>query len=708
MFRKILVANRGEIACRVMTTARRLGIATVAVYSDADAQARHVDLADEAWPIGAAPARESYLAIDRIVAAARRSAAEAIHPGYGFLSENPAFASACAAAGICFIGPSPEAMRVIGSKAAAKALMEQIGVPTVPGYHAEAQDFATLAGAAKAIGFPVLIKASAGGGGKGMRIVERADALLEACEAARREALASFGDDRLLIEKYLIQSSSYRGPDLRRPAWRNRLLFGEGLLDPAAPSENSRGTPSPGMDPLRRRAMTQAAIAAARAVSYVGAGTVEFLMTDDCFYFLEMNARLQVEHPITEMIARQDLVEWQLRVASGERLPQTQRRLSMRGHSIETRIYAEDPDRGFLPSTGVLKHLRQPREDACVRIDAGPREGDRITHDYDPLIAKLIVWGEDREAAMQRLKSALGEYEIVGVATNLELLRAIATHPDFVAGACDTGFLERRADELFDRSIACASATESEETTILAAGAAAQLLDWRAKQAAEAETSGDPFSPWGMGDAWRSEGRGYQDIIFDREGENITLRAQALPDGSYSLATPAGTVRISAFETEDGMSLRVDGVLRRLRVARLDFGLVVILAGRNHLLRHVDPLAPLRIEPAGPVQMIAPLPARIARVHVKTGDAVKKGAPVIVLEAMKMEITLTAPRDGAVSEVRFKEGDIDAGRRRTRCPRRGRSRMKLPARVRIVEVGPRDGLQNEIRDPFRRNQGRPD
>ena len=549
-------------------------------------------------------------------------------------------------------------MRVIGSKAAAKALMEQIGVPTVPGYHAEAQDFATLAGAAKAIGFPVLIKASAGGGGKGMRIVERADALLEACEAARREALASFGDDRLLIEKYLM---SPRHIEVQIFADQHGEIVSFLERDCSIQRRHQKileETPSPGMDPLRRRAMTQAAIAAARAVSYVGAGTVEFLMTDDCFYFLEMNARLQVEHPITEMIARQDLVEWQLRVASGERLPQTQRRLSMRGHSIETRIYAEDPDRGFLPSTGVLKHLRQPREDACVRIDAGPREGDRITHDYDPLIAKLIVWGEDREAAMQRLKSALGEYEIVGVATNLELLRAIATHPDFVAGACDTGFLERRADELFDRSIACASATESEETTILAAGAAAQLLDWRAKQAAEAETSGDPFSPWGMGDAWRSEGRGYQDIIFDREGENITLRAQALPDGSYSLATPAGTVRISAFETEDGMSLRVDGVLRRLRVARLDFGLVVILAGRNYLLRHVDPLAPLRIEPAGPVQMIAPLPARIARVHVKTGDAVKKGAPVIVLEAMKMEITLTAPRDGAVSEVRFKEGDV--------------------------------------------------
>ncbi len=658
MFRKILVANRGEIACRVMTTARRLGIVTVAVYSDADAQARHVDLADEAWPIGAAPARESYLAIDKIVAAARRSGAEAIHPGYGFLSENPAFATACADAGILFIGPSADAMRVMGSKAMAKALMARVGVPILPGYHDEAQDFATLAGAAKGIGFPVLIKASAGGGGKGMRIVERADALLEACEGARREARSAFGDDRLLIEKYLMRPRHIEVQIFADQHGEIVFFFERDCSIQRRHQKIVEETPAPGMDPLRRSAMTEAAIAAARAVGYVGAGTVEFLMTDDRFYFLEMNARLQVEHPITEMIARQDLVEWQLRVACGERLPQTQRQLSMGGHSIETRIYAEDPNRDFLPSTGVLKHLRQPQEDADVRIDAGPRQGDRITQDYDPLIAKLIVRGEDREAALQRLKSALAEYEIVGVATNLELLRAIATHPAFVAGACDTGFIERHADQLLGRPIASASETESEETTILAAGAAAQLLDWRAKQVAETENSGDPFSPWGIGDGWRIDGRGDQDIIFDREGKNITLRAQAWPDGSYRLETPARTMHISASETEDGMRLRVDGVLRRLRVARLDFGLVVILAGRNHLLRYVDPLAPLRVEPAGAVQLIAPLPARVTRVHVKTGDFVKKGAPVIVLEAMKMEITLTAPRDGAVSEIRYKEGDV--------------------------------------------------
>ncbi len=653
MFHKILIANRGEIACRVIATARRLGVATVAVYSDADAYALYVDLADEAWPIGAARPQESYLAIDKIVAAARRSGAEAIHPGYGFLSENPAFATACASAGVCFVGPPPEAMRLMGSKSAAKAMMERAGVPILPGYHGDAQDLTTLASAAEKIGFPVLIKASAGGGGKGMRIVERAEALRDASEAAKREALAYFGDDRLLLEKYVATPRHIEVQIFADQHGEIVTFFERDCSLQRRHQKIIEETPAPGLAPQLRRAMAEAAVAAARAVGYVGAGTVEFLVEDDRFFFLEMNARLQVEHPITEMIARQDLVEWQLRVACGERLPLTQQQLEMRGHAIEARICAEAPDRGFLPSTGVLQHLRQPREDEDLRIDTGVRQGDRITPDYDPLIAKLIVRAEDRAAAIQKLNRALADFEIVGVAANLDLLRAIAAHPAFIAGEIDTCFVERRLDQL-----AAPPLTEGDETAILAAAAAARLGDLRAQEAAAAVKSGDPWSPWGVGDAWRIDGRGRQAIIFNRRGTCITLRAEPLPDGSYRLETPARTVLVHAAESEEGMSLRVDGALRKVRVVREDSGLAVILAGRNHSLRYVDPLAPPHVEISGALQLTAPLPARVTRVLVATGDFVKKGAALIVLEAMKMEITLTAPSDGLVADIRYGEGDV--------------------------------------------------
>jgi len=653
MFHKILIANRGEIACRVITTARRLGIATVAVYSEADAQALHVDLADEAWPIGPAPAAESYLAIDKLVTAARRAGAEAIHPGYGFLSENPEFAMACADAGIRFIGPPPDAMRMMGSKAAAKTLMERAGVPILAGYHGDAQDFPALGSAAADIGFPVLIKPSAGGGGKGMRIVGSAQELGAACEGARREALASFGDGRLLIEKYLTRPRHIEIQIFADQHGGIVVFFERDCSIQRRHQKIVEETPAPGLDPHLQQAMAEAAITAARAVGYVGAGTVEFLVEDDRFYFLEMNTRLQVEHPITEMIARQDLVEWQLRVACGERLPLTQPQLTMRGRSIEARIYAEDPARNFLPSTGVLEHLRQPRTSADVRVDTGVRQGDRITPDYDPLIAKLIVWGEDREAARQRLEHALAEYEVVGVTTNLALLRAVAAHPGFAAAGNDTGFIERHAGCL----TAPPPSAESEAIAILAAAAAARLSDLRAAQAAETARSGDPWSPWGMADAWRIDGRGHQDIVFDREGQTLRLRAQPLPDGSYRLEMPARTVPVSATEDAAGMRLLVDGVPHRLRVIRRDTGMVVILAGRNHPLRYVDPLTPPPAEASGEIQLTAPLPARVARVLVRVGDIVAKGAPVIVLEAMKMEVTLTAPRDGVIAEIRYAEGD---------------------------------------------------
>ena len=687
MFQKVLIANRGEIACRVISTCRRLGIATVAVYSAADARARHVDLADEAWPIGPAPARQSYLVIDKIIDAARRSGAEAIHPGYGFLSENAAFAEACAAAGIVFIGPPPAAIRAMGSKAAAKTLMQRAGVPLVPGYHGDAQDAATLAAAAARIGYPVLIKASAGGGGKGMRIVERPDELAAAIEGAKREAAASFGDDRVLLERYLTRPRHIEIQVFADTLGHIVSLFERDCSIQRRHQKVLEEAPAPGIDPARRAAMGEAAIAAARAVGYVGAGTVEFIAEDGSFYFMEMNTRLQVEHPLTEMITGQELVEWQLRVAAGEPLPLRQEQLRISGHAIEARIYAEDPARDFLPSIGTLVHLRQPVESAPVRVDTGVRQGDAITPNYDPMLAKLIVWGEDRAAAVQRLAGALAEYEVVGVQTNLGLLRAIVAHPAFARAELDTGFIARHADVLLPTlapsdatpaDAAPSDATPAEaalakalaeapadapgdaaETAIWAAAALAVLSDRRAHAAADAAASAEPWSPWNVADAWRMNGDGYQDLVLRRGRAVVTLRAHPAEDGTYRLDLPSGCVHAEAAEAADtGMTLRLDGVLHRLRVVRRDGELVVILRGHNHAVHLIDPLAPPRREDVGSDLVTAPIPARVARILVEPGAVVRRGAPLVVLEAMKMELTLFAPADGTVATIRHAVDDM--------------------------------------------------
>ena len=652
MFRKLLIANRGEIACRVIATAHRLGIATVAVYSDADAQARHVALADAAWPIGPAPARDSYLNIDRIIDAARRAGAEAIHPGYGFLSENADFAEACAQAGIVFIGPPPAAIRAMGSKAAAKALMQRSGVPLVPGYHGEAQDAATLRDAAERIGYPVLIKASAGGGGKGMRIVERTDALDAAIESAQREAAASFGDDRLLIEKYLTRPRHIEIQVFADTHGNCVSLFERDCSIQRRHQKVLEEAPAPGMDPARRRAMGEAAIAAARAVGYVGAGTVEFIAEAGAFYFMEMNTRLQVEHPVTELITGQDLVEWQLLVAAGEKLPLSQDQLSIAGHAIETRIYAEDPARDFLPSIGRLEHLRQPREAGHVRVDTGVRQGDTITPYYDPMIAKLIVWGEDRTTALRRLAGALAEYEVVGVHTNLGLLRGIATHPAFARAELDTGFIARHPEVL--------AAADPEpghaRSAVLAAAAWAHLADLQTSGRAGA--SADPWSPWAAADGWRINGDSYHDMILLHDGRQLAVRAHPRPNGGFALDLPDGSVLAEAQEDADGMRLRLDGVQHRLRVIRRSEDLVVILAGNNHVLRPLDPLAPPGAETGGDDRVTAPIPGRITRVLVQAGDQVVRGAPLLVMEAMKMELTLSAPQDGTVESIRHSVGEM--------------------------------------------------
>ena len=647
MFRKILIANRGEIACRVIRTARRLGIASVAVYSEADRAARHVHLADEAYPIGPAPARESYLSIPRILDAARRSGAEAIHPGYGFLSENAEFAEACTEAGIVFIGPPVAAIRAMGSKSAAKAIMEHSGVPLVPGYHGERQEMALLAEEAARIGYPVLIKASAGGGGKGMRVVEAAGELEAAIEGAKREAKASFGDDHVLIEKYLTRPRHIEIQVFADTQGNAVSLFERDCSIQRRHQKVIEEAPAPGLDEAQRRAMGEAAIAAARAVGYVGAGTVEFIAEDGRFFFMEMNTRLQVEHPVTEAITGQDLVEWQFRVAAGEPLPLRQEELRIQGHAIEARIYAEDPSRDFLPSTGTLAHLRQPREGDGVRVDTGVRQGDAITPNYDPMIAKLIVHGEDRAAAAQRLAAALAEYEVVGVRTNLALLRALATHPAFLAADLDTGFIARHPEVL-------EGSAEPVPDTLSWAAAAWTVLREEARAAeAAARGSGDPFSPWACADAWRMNGAGYQDLLFEAGSERVALRAHLRDDRSLDLALPDGTsVRVTAEETQDGLRLRLDGVQHRMAVARQGDMLTVLRDGRGVRLRVLDPLAPPESQAAGGDRVIAPIPARVTRVLVSPGDKVAKGTPLLVLEAMKMELTLSAPAEGVVESIR--------------------------------------------------------
>ena len=648
MFETVLIANRGEIACRVIRTARAMGIRTVAVFSDADRNALHVAMADEAYPIGPAPARESYLRIERILKATRRSGAEAIHPGYGFLSENADFAEACAVAGVVFIGPPASAIRAMGSKAAAKTLMQEAGVPLVPGYHGEDQDPARLAAEASRIGYPVLIKASAGGGGKGMRVVERPDGFAEGLALAQGEARASFGDDRVLIERYLTRPRHIEVQVFADSHGNAVYLFERDCSIQRRHQKIIEEAPAPGMGPVRRRAMGEAACAAARAVGYVGAGTVEFIAEGESFYFMEMNTRLQVEHPVTEMITGQDLVEWQLRVAAGEMLPLTQDELAIRGHAIEARLYAEDPARDYMPSTGTLVHLRQPRESAHVRVDTGVRQGDAITVHYDPMIAKLIVWDRDRPEAARRLHAALREYEVSGVQTNLGLLRRVSAHPAFLAAELDTGFLGRYP-EVFEPD-------EAEPPVLAVATAAAHVLAEGAEAAQRAaRAGGDPHSPWTGATAWRLNGEGYQDFVLRHGSAERSVRAYPRPDGSFSL--DADGARVDVVRADAGTVI-LDGVRRRAPLVRGGDALSVLVDGTAWSLALVDPLRPRRTEGAGGDRLTAPMPGRVVSVNTEPGAQVSRGEVLVVLEAMKVQMRLTAPCDGTVAAVHVQPGDL--------------------------------------------------
>ena len=645
MFNKILIANRGEIACRVIKTARRLGIKTVAVYSDADRNARHVAMADEAVHIGPSAARESYLLGDRIIEVARRTSAEAIHPGYGFLSENAGFAEACARAGVVFIGPPPAAIRAMGSKSEAKKIMEKARVPLVPGYHGDDQSPELLAGEAARIGFPVLIKAAAGGGGKGMRVVEAAEKFADALAGAKREAKASFADDHVLVEKYLTRPRHIEIQVFADGHGHCLYLFERDCSIQRRHQKVIEEAPAPDMDPARRKAMGEAAVAAAKAIGYVGAGTVEFIADQDgTFFFMEMNTRLQVEHPVTEAITGQDLVEWQLVVAAGGPMPVAQEQLTIDGHAVEVRLYAEDPARNFLPSTGTLLHLRLPEESAHVRVDTGVRQGDTVTPFYDPMIAKVIVHDRDRTSALRRMAALMGGTEVVGVTTNAALLEALCAHPAFVGGEVDTGFIERHRAELF---LKAAPANDR----ALAVATLARIAEFQPAGSAD---------PWDQKNGFRLLDTGHDEVRWKDGERDVVVIVRRRRDGSLGLELPGGLLEARVRRQGDGsLAVVLGGDSFEARVVKRGSEYTSFHGGTSRRLLLIDPLDVTQYEAiaSGDAAVRSPLPGKIIDLRVKAGDSVSKGQPLLVLEAMKMEHTLSAPADGTVKSVRYAVGE---------------------------------------------------
>ncbi len=659
MFNKILIANRGEIACRVAATCKRMGIGSVAVYSDADATAKHVAVCDEAVHVGGAAVSESYLRIDRIIDAALKTGAQAVHPGYGFLSENEEFALACERAGLVFIGPPVSAIAAMGSKAAAKALMQTASVPLVPGYHGNNQDPELLQREADAIGYPVLLKASAGGGGKGMRVVEQSADFAAALASCKREASSSFGNDRVLIEKYLLRPRHVE-VQVFADTHRNAVyLFDRDCSVQRRHQKVLEEAPAPGLSADVRRSMGEAAVAAARAVDYVGAGTVEFIMAPGGeFYFMEMNTRLQVEHPVTEMVTGLDLVEWQLRVASGEPLPLAQDQLKVTGHALEARIYAENPARGFLPSTGTLKHLHMPNAvefkiDGRVRIDSGVREGDTITPFYDPMIAKLIVHGIDRADALLRMALALKQCEVVGPSTNIGFLHRIVTSEPFMTGDLDTGLIERHHDALF------APSTVNVQHALALACAALLAREGGERGASKSASPWDALTHWRMSGSytqalnWRASGGSADDItvIFTRDSTSGR-------DDNQQLTLLGDTLAFAWSRASDDEFVVLLGDTRIKGRVVLDADTFhVFYDGVSIAFEWQNLLAHAADAEQGEGRLTAPMPGKVIAVLVDAGASVEKNAPLLVMEAMKMEHTIVAPASGVVSEILFGVGD---------------------------------------------------
>jgi 3-methylcrotonyl-CoA carboxylase alpha subunit len=664
MFNKILIANRGEIACRVAATARRMAIKTVAVYSDADANAKHVSVCDEAVHIGGSSPKDSYLRWEKIIAAAQATGAQAIHPGYGFLSENEEFAQACSKAGLVFIGPPASAIKAMGLKAESKRLMALAGVPLVPGYHGAEQDAALLQREADAIGYPVLIKASAGGGGKGMRAVDRAEDFAAALASCQREAINSFGDDAVLIEKYV-----------QRPRHIEIQVFGDTLgnyvylfeRDCSVQRRHQKvleEAPAPGMTPALRQQMGEAAVAAARAVNYVGAGTVEFIVEQRSdgsmnFFFMEMNTRLQVEHPITEAITGQDLVEWQLRVASGQPLPLLQEQLKISGHAIEARICAENPDKNFMPATGTLHVYELPDcvtfergnvgSSAVVRVDSGVRQGDAISPFYDSMVAKLIVHGDTRAQALARLDVALAQTHIVGLNTNVQFLRNVVQSRSFVEADLDTGLIPREEAVLFKQ--------EKVGLALAVSGAIAHtLLQEIALEAGLVEKS-LWLDPWARRDGWRSHGPSTRRFDFEFAGVVHVVQMTTLHDGSLQLDVAGASESFSFAAVTHGIDVHLGERRQILNVYKNGAAVHIFSAQGATQLITIDALAHAGDNQTEGGRLTAPMPGKVVSFAVKAGDKVRTGQALAVLDAMKMEHTISAPMDGVVAELLYAPGD---------------------------------------------------
>ncbi len=645
--RSLLVANRGEIAVRIFTTARQMGLRSLAVFSEADRNALHVRLADEAYPIGPAAARESYLVGAKIIEAALHGGADAVHPGYGFLAENAEFAEASAAAGLVFIGPPAAAIRAMGSKSAAKTLMQQAGVPLVPGYHGADQADAVLTEAAAGIGFPVLIKASAGGGGTGMKIVVKPADFADQLASARREAKAAFGDETMLIERYLTRPRHIEVQIFADAQGNVIHLFERDCSVQRRHQKVIEEAPAPGLTPARREAMGATAVAAARAVGYVGAGTVEFIAEGEDFYFMEMNTRLQVEHPVTEAITGEDLVAWQINIARGEALPKSQPQMEIHGHAIEARLYAEDPDKGFLPQTGHLAHLRFPEG---VRVDQGVASGDDVSHHYDPMIAKIIAHGQDRATAVDRLAAALRATEVVGLTTNRRLLNRILTHPAFAAGDVDTGFIERYHDALFAPAVV-------DPTRAFALAA----LALRARDAKEMwRDPADPFSPWALAGPFVPNLPALEEIILALGEDRRTIVSETRQKGS-ALVIDGRRFEAEATLDEDGtLSARLDGIKLVARVVFSGARITIFFGGEDMTFVAIDPREAEDGGAHAGEKLTAPMPGTVIAVLVRPAERVVKGAPLVVVEAMKMEHVIKAPHDGIVATINVTTGEVVA------------------------------------------------
>lgn len=653
MFNKILIANRGEIACRIIRTLNRLGIQAVAIYSDEDRDALHVKMADEAHHIGASTSLESYLNIDAVLSAAKKSGANAIHPGYGFLSENAEFAEQCAAAGIVFIGPQPTAIRAMGEKDTAKKIMEKANIPVIPGYHGEDQSPAALLTQAKKMGYPVLIKAVAGGGGKGMRVVHCSEEFLEALNSAKREAKSSFKNDRVLLEKYISRPRHIEVQVFADRHGNTLHLFERDCSIQRRHQKVIEEATAPNISDEMRKQLGETAVTAAKAIHYEGAGTIEFLYdsSHQRFYFMEMNTRLQVEHPVTEMITGIDLVEWQIRVAAGEKLPITQDQLTFHGHAIETRIYAEDPTKDFLPSTGRLLYFKTPEQNLHIRIDEGVAQNNQISIYYDPMIAKLIVWGETREIAINYLKQALEQFYIVGVATNIALLHAIINHPAFAQADLSTDFIEQFQEALLPK-------VETPSADIHALGAISFLLLQQRKTHQLAAAVPDCSSPWFMTDSFRMNSRSHQLVRLWDGHQWLMISVSALFKG-YQIDVNNQRFEINAhFESNDIICATMNHQTIRLCVLLINDVLHLFHQGKHFSFQLPSAEASASHVGDHANHLISPMPGTIINIHVNAGQKVQKGDRLIVIEAMKMEHTLYAPDNGIVTDVFYNAGDM--------------------------------------------------